>query len=66
MKAHCLISLAISLLIGVVFIDNGYGFYLAKIWVNKDIYNDIFNKPYTVGDCFSAVMGVFFGMNAVG
>ena len=49
-----------------MFLYYPYGFYLVKIWINKEIYNDSFKAPYNVGDAFSIVEGVFYGMLAIG
>ena len=49
-----------------MFLYYPFGFYLAKIWINKEIYNDTFKAPYKVGDTFSIVLGVYYGMLAIG
>ena len=48
-----------------IFFGYSYAFLLGAIWVDNEIWNDTFDRPYNAGDIISIFFGIFFGMMAL-
>ena len=43
-----------------------YAFFLGSIWIQYDIYNSVFGRPYKSGDIIACFFGVIFGLFSIG
>jgi len=50
----------------IIFGSYAYAFYLGSVWIEHDIYNHTYKRPYRAGEIMSCFFGVVFGMFSLG
>lgn len=65
-KTHCRGSLAVALFFSVMFSSYAYSFYIGSVWIEHDIINSTYNRPYRAGEVLSCFFGVVFGIFMIG
>ena len=58
-------GLAFGCFFFTIFFGYSYAFLLGGIWVDNEIHNSTFDRPYNSGDIISIFFGIFFGMMAL-
>jgi len=49
-----------------IFGTYSFAFYMGSVWIEKDIYNNTYQRPYKAGEILSCFFGVIFGMFSLG
>lgn len=65
-KSHFKGNFVIALFMFILFSTYSYAFFMGSIWIEKEIYNNTFKRPYKSGDILSCFFGVIFGMFSIG
>ena len=50
----------------VIFGTYSYSFFMGSVWIQKKIWNQTYDRPYSAGEVLSCFFGVVFGLMAVG
>lgn len=49
-----------------IFGTYAYAFYMGSVWIEKDFYNPLYDRPYSSGEVLSCFFGIIFGMMSMG
>lgn len=66
MKVHVKSSVVLGFFFFTMFGLIAYALYMGSIWIEKDIYNPLYDKPYRAGEVFACFFGVLVGMISIG
>lgn len=50
----------------IMFGTYAYAFYIGSIWIEKEIWNHTYNRPYMAGDILGCFFGIVFGTFSIG
>jgi hypothetical protein len=59
-------SFVMAFFMSIIFGTYAYAFYMGSIWIEHEIWNHTFKRPYAAGDVLSCFFGVVFGMFSMG
>ena len=64
-KTDCLIGISLGFFMFCIYGSYAYAFFIGGLWVDKQTWNDTYDRPYTAGDSISVFFGILFGCFAL-